>query len=342
MEGESEVLDRIEKMPLFMEFAPSEGDPANPELEAILSLQREESPEQVAENYKHSGNEAYQMGKHRYKDALRYYELALDQKCGNAVLNATVLSNRAQVHIALGNFGHAIADCTTAIKIDSNNTKAYFRAASASFHLAKYNQAINYCRGGILKVNSPEARKPFRALLAKIKNKVQELEDRAAREKMLMEEKEQNQNLFSEACSLRGITFRNSGKNSYQLSASKYDAESYYDAANFELHWPVLILYPQFGMSDFVRDWNENSTVEEVFSTIFPSISEGSSVDMYPPWDTDKKFYIENLSVSVERSDGSLVQISSMRSSLKSVLTSHVDIVDTLPVFHVSAGLDRK
>jgi small subunit ribosomal protein S7e len=342
IEGDADILERIEKMPLFMEFAP-EGSSDNPELEAIRSLQREETPEEIAENYKQSGNEAFKLGKSRYGDALRYYDLALEQKCDNATLNATVLSNRAQVHIALGNYGHAITDCTNAIKIDSKNFKAYYRAAISSFHLGKYNQAINYCRGGIMNTDNPEARKPFRALLAKIKNKTEEIEERAAKEKILMEEKEQSQNLFSEACELRGIKYRNSGKNSYQLASRRYEAESYYDAANFELHWPVLILYPQFAMSDFVRDWNENSTIEEVFQTIFPSISEGSSSDdMYAPWDTDKKFYLENLNVSIERSDGTLVSVTSLSISLKELLSTSVDIVDSLPVLHVSANSSRQ
>ncbi len=187
--------------------------------------------------------------------------------------------------------------------------------------------------------NNPDTRKLFRSLLAKIKTKIEEKEERAAKEKLLIEEKEQNQNLFSEACAIRGIQFKNSGKNSYQLASSKYDAESYYDAANFELHWPVLILYPQYEMSDFVRDWNESSTLEEIFCTIYPSINEGSSPDsdsMYPPWDKEKKFYLENLVVSIEKSDGSTVEITSWKDSLRTILSKYVDIVDKLPVLHVS------
>lgn len=74
---------------------------------------------------------------HRFDQAIESYTEAikLDPK------NAIFYSNRAQVHIKLENYGLAIQDCDSAISIDSNFLKAYYRKGVSLMAILQYKQA---------------------------------------------------------------------------------------------------------------------------------------------------------------------------------------------------------
>ncbi len=88
----------------------------------------------------------------RYKDAEEYYTQAIDINCKDQFLNATLFANRSLVHIELGNYGKAIADCETALtkpRADTIKGKALYRAALASKKLFKHVQALAYVKRGL-------------------------------------------------------------------------------------------------------------------------------------------------------------------------------------------------
>jgi hypothetical protein len=57
------------------------------------------------------------------------------------------------------------------------------------------------------------------------------------------------------------------------------------------LHFPVLILYEEYMVTDFVQDWPENSTVKE---QLMPVLAEQA------PWDAQGKYRIDNIEVYFE------------------------------------------
>ena len=74
------------------------------------------------------GNEALKTGlKHRkkfyFREASIAYTKGLEEHCGNNSIDAILLSNRAQVHLVLGNDRNALEDGLAAMKLDDNNLK---------------------------------------------------------------------------------------------------------------------------------------------------------------------------------------------------------------------------
>jgi hypothetical protein len=53
------------------------------------------------------------------------------------------------ITITPGNYGKVIADCVEAIRLDSSNVKAYWRAAKAANALHKHQQAATFAQDGL-------------------------------------------------------------------------------------------------------------------------------------------------------------------------------------------------
>lgn len=55
-----------------------------------------------------------------------------------------LLTNRAHVHLLIGNYGHAIQDCLDCLKMQPDNVKAMYRIAKAANHIFKHDLALQY------------------------------------------------------------------------------------------------------------------------------------------------------------------------------------------------------
>ena len=74
----------------------------HPELEALMNLEQEGTPEETAENWKHRGNQFFSVGEHQYVEAIACYTKAIQQNGSNTKANSIYYSNRAAVNLALG------------------------------------------------------------------------------------------------------------------------------------------------------------------------------------------------------------------------------------------------
>lgn len=74
---------------------------------------------------------------HKFDQAIEAYTKAIELDPKNAIF----YSNRAQVHIKLESYGLAIQDCDSAIKIDPNFLKAYYRKGVSLMAILQYKQA---------------------------------------------------------------------------------------------------------------------------------------------------------------------------------------------------------
>ena len=80
------------------------------------------------------GNEALKTGlKHRkkfcFREAIASYTKGLDVHCGDSSIETVLLSNRAQVHLQLGNDRNALDDSLAAMNLDNGNLKVTKLAA---------------------------------------------------------------------------------------------------------------------------------------------------------------------------------------------------------------------
>lgn len=64
------------------------------------------------------------------------------------------------------------------------------------------------------------------------------------------------------------------------------------------LHWPVLLLYPEYGVSDYLEDVEEGAPVGDIVSAVLPSEAEGGSqATAFPPWDERREYAAGNVDI---------------------------------------------
>uniref|UniRef100_A0A1J3ITN3 DnaJ-like protein subfamily C member 7 n=1 Tax=Noccaea caerulescens TaxID=107243 RepID=A0A1J3ITN3_NOCCA len=90
---------------------------------------------------KSAGNEAFQSGRHA--EAVEHYTAALSCNVESRPFTAVCFCNRAAAYKALGQFSDAIADCSLAIALDQNYSKAISRRAMLFEMIRDYGQAAS-------------------------------------------------------------------------------------------------------------------------------------------------------------------------------------------------------
>ncbi|KAK3014639.1 hypothetical protein RJ639_008707, partial [Escallonia herrerae] len=90
---------------------------------------------------KNAGNEAFQFGRHT--EAVEHYTAAISCSVESRPFTAVCFCNRAAAHQALGQIADAIADCSLAIALDENYSKALSRRATLHEMIRDYEQAAN-------------------------------------------------------------------------------------------------------------------------------------------------------------------------------------------------------
>ncbi|KAL7071749.1 hypothetical protein ACQ4LE_009377 [Meloidogyne hapla] len=94
----------------------------------------------LAENFKNTGNELYNLDK--FSESVEAYSKALALKPDNK-LRLTLLKNRAMARLKLEDFEGAETDCDEALKISQNDAKALYRRALAREKLDKIGSAFS-------------------------------------------------------------------------------------------------------------------------------------------------------------------------------------------------------
>jgi hypothetical protein len=99
-DDDDEIIANLKQHPLFLQEIPE--DPEENELvSALMHLDDEGTPEEVAENYKNRGNSEFKKGSYRWDEAIAYYTLAIQQKGTDKKANS-IYSNRAAVNFNKG------------------------------------------------------------------------------------------------------------------------------------------------------------------------------------------------------------------------------------------------
>ncbi|KAK9218453.1 hypothetical protein WN943_007090 [Citrus x changshan-huyou] len=88
-----------------------------------------------------AGNEAVKSG--RYTEAVEHYTVALSTNIESRPIAAICFRNRAAALQALGQIADAMADCSLAMALDENYTKAVSRRAALHEMIRDYTQAAS-------------------------------------------------------------------------------------------------------------------------------------------------------------------------------------------------------
>uniref|UniRef100_F6UAP7 J domain-containing protein n=2 Tax=Ciona intestinalis TaxID=7719 RepID=F6UAP7_CIOIN len=89
---------------------------------------------------KAEGNEAFKASK--FEEAYTVYSEALEVDPKNRKTNAKLHCNRALVESKIGKLKEAVIDCTKALELDENYTKALHRRAKCHTDLENYSEAV--------------------------------------------------------------------------------------------------------------------------------------------------------------------------------------------------------
>ena len=128
----------------------------------------ENTPEELAANYKEDGNFNFKCGKYRF--AVASYSEALKARCSDELLNTQLLSNRAAAQFRIGNFRSALIDCRMALVLTPGHRKALVKGAQCCLRLQRHSECVNLCDQGL-------------SLLAKDDEEVLELRRKAVKAK---------------------------------------------------------------------------------------------------------------------------------------------------------------
>lgn len=278
----------------------------------------ENTPPELAANYKEDGNFNFKCKKYRmavlsYTEGLRNANLAMsnmdemdDQERSNInTLKAQLITNRAASQFRLGNYRSSLLDCRMALKELPSHMKAVERAVECCIKLNRHKECMEWCDKGLVLISSEvsqdtEKKKHFQNWRAQAEKRYKEAErNRRKEEAAIRMAKKEEQTLLA-AIQSRGIEIRKTDtseqgeEDSTMMNIS--DIEPCHPAAlkksvhlvesndgKSVLVWPVLFLYPEHGETDFIEEFTESDTVDDHLCLMFNQSEP-------PPWDIEGKY----------------------------------------------------
>ncbi|XP_033214607.1 DNA polymerase interacting tetratricopeptide repeat-containing, protein of 47 kDa [Belonocnema kinseyi] len=312
---EDKWQEEMEKHPFFMKNAPNPGDELSPLMEGLQQLKysaEENSPEELANNYKEDGNFNYKYKKYRL--AIISYTEGIRTKCKDTDLLAQLYNNRAAANFMLENYRSCLSDCKEALKLKPKYPKALSRAANCYFKIKDYTRCIEIC-DQILE----EA--PTDKSVIKLKSEAITEKKRHERDLRKQDVKEKKYEKQEEKV-LRVILSRKikldsmSGKGIAELKdlepqVPQIAQNVVHLDGNEKLIWPVMILYPEVFQTDFIQNFHEDSTFEEQLEELFKDP---------PPWDMGRKYSTKSVNVYFEGHNKMSVNKIDIRKTLCQIL----------------------
>ena len=225
---------------------------------ALQSLKYDDStPEERAEEYKRKGNDAlkYKQNKLYVRKAVQQYTLALLETFEDSKLRAVVHGNRAHAALLLGNDGKALEDAKACVALDPTNVKGWFRAAKASYGLARLGECAAHCEQGL--ALEPENR-DIKAILKAAKKATARREEKARTlERVRAETKAYLARVRARGVKL-GPPVLGAGEHFPKLEETD-------EAATY---W-VLFVYPEVMQTDIIERFDERATLGEQADEMF-------------------------------------------------------------------------
>jgi len=303
-----------------------EGKELSPMMKGLQDLKYspdENTPDELAKNYKEDGNFNFKCKKYRF--AVASYTQGLLAKAEDALINTQLYTNRAASQYHLGNYRSSLIDCEKAIALVPSHMKAILRGCQCCFALKQYSNCQIWCDKG-LKID------PKNEEIIKIRSESVRLykeQERNERKRKAAQKKKE----AAEAKVLDKVKSFNIKVEQKKDTLSLEDMEPCHPAAlqkplhlhseTGELVFPVLFLYPEFGETDFIEEWSQSETIMQHIEVMFGDDAER------PPWDSQNRYRPENLVVYLESDDCKLLEIATNFTLLQAL---------TLPKFTLKAG----
>ena len=306
--SESSSEDDADLHPLFWTKLPEGSKEADDIKEAFTTMIYEDrSPDELAEDFKAKGNEAFKWGKKFHDNALKYYKEGLEwsskgsRSVENQTVYAAILSNRAAIQLSRRNYGKVIRDCKAAIRFGPDplpNCKPHFRAAKACAALQRYVESLEFVSKG-LEID------PENSLLVKLKDEVQAKHDDQVKVKRRKEVERMKQRRVEEKVR-KACVAKNLRLGPLIMDISRYTGSTVVQGkfplptvkGDGSMVWKVMIMYPEYSTSDFIQEWGEVESFGSHLQRMFPF--KGSGEELRPEWDEKGYYTVENLCIFFE------------------------------------------
>ena len=138
----------MEQHPFFTSQL-EDGAELSPLMQGLQDLKyspEENTPEELAANYKEDGNFNFKCGKYRF--AVASYSEGLKAKSSDALVNTQLLSNRAAAQFRVGNLRSALIDCRMALGLTPGHRKALVKGAQCCLRLQRHAECVELCDQG--------------------------------------------------------------------------------------------------------------------------------------------------------------------------------------------------
>ena len=268
-------------------------------LSALESLRT--TPEERAERCKDAGNEALRSGKSGLEFAVKQYTEGLSEQPQDRVLRAQLFSNRAAAQLMRCNWGFALEDAKSAISEtllpDMSRLRTARRGCTAALRLAKLRDAehmlavadkiLGTVEGGSIDSGNSPATSSEAVQVQQLRVKLDSAIREEAQMNAMKQEKKLEQEQLTRVLKKRGIAlgdFPDSQMRDQYIGGNS-GARIWFDPEQGEMHWPMLFLYPEHQMSDFIQDASEFSSLHDHFVEMFGM--EGESA---PGWDIERAY----------------------------------------------------
>ena len=225
------------------------------EFQALQAMQYDGTPVEIARNFK---NHAYEQLGHLllkkskntekdFQEAMHCFEQALEQKCGDDKLEFDLLLGKAKLNMLRGQFGKSKEDCLEALKRKKTDEQAWYILARSRIFVEKYQEAMDYISEGLsILPKSPK----LQFVKAECETKRKEQIERVKKIEIINNVKEDEMMKVYRDIRAKGIKL---GKRLHELPevANKHVTLD----KRGKLHFPVLILYDEFMVTDFIEDF---------------------------------------------------------------------------------------
>ena len=296
---------------LFWDDMPDEADlKDNPDFAAINSIIEETTQYDKLLNFKDYGNRALKTGmEHRRKYYLRQsieqytqgvnVELDLGEDVGPdedgrtvddlKKLKSILFSNRAHVHLLLGNYRSAFLDTKDALLYDEGNVKALYRAAKSTAALSLWKECRSYCERGLeLDPENQDIKRILNGLIAEEEKRRKAAAAEAARQFELRKPFiEIVDVLESRGWQIGRPQFGIDNRKPSIVRGAGDDGDDGDDGdgngeLSTEVIWPVLFLYPEANFQqDAILEFSELDAFADHLDVIF---------EEPPAWDTGGQY----------------------------------------------------
>ena len=326
--SESTSLDDI---PLFATSTPA-ADAMSSAFQALVGVQEECTPDETALGLREQGNACFRRANGAgLRDALECYTRSLAVKGASAAVQAVTRTNRAAVHLRLGNHGSALADCEAALAADPHVRKAHYRAAEALQHLHRYAAAIDHCDAALADTTTPEHdAQALTALRQQCADALaREQAAAAARKERGEGQYEEIERAAEEELERRGVRIGEPLVDCAQLAAqAQGPLVARLLVPQRVLVLPVVLLYEEAGVVDCVAAVAETMPLGEMMREV---LSEA------PAWDTQHQYTPDTVELYVELRGWQKPRLGRMRptTTLRELLAHRDYVLPRVPVFSV-------